>query len=270
MDGKEVATLRPELKRLLAASPNFRDLGGLPAADGRRIRGGLLYRSGALDELEQADLLVLQGLGIGLCFDLRSHGERGRHPSRWPPSAPPRTLAIEVATDVRALDRAAMQGLIDHPDAEGAAQLMRAIYRSMPGSCAPVLQAVFAELADLRAPQAAVIHCTAGKDRTGFVVAMLLHVLGVGEDEIRANYLETNQHYDAARHDAKIATVLEGMFGVALGPAAMQAITAARLDYLEAAFDSIRQGWGGLDAYLEDRGGLGAALRGRLREALLE
>src|ERR1700744_2582281 len=127
MQNTETAILEPALARLLAASPNFRDLGGLAAAGGRHTRPGLLYRSGALDELEEADLAVLGRLGIGLCFDLRSQGERGRHPSRWPAGGLPRTLAIEVATDIRALDREAMQYLIDHPDAEGAAHLMRAI-----------------------------------------------------------------------------------------------------------------------------------------------
>jgi protein-tyrosine phosphatase len=270
LDGGEIAGLRPELARLLAASPNFRGLGGLPAAGGRRIRGGLLYRSGALDELEEADLGVLGGLGIALCFDLRSAGERGSHPSRWPAGGEPRTLAIEVATDIRAMDGAALRAMGGGMDAAGAAAMMRAIYSSMPGSCAPVLGALFGELAALRAPDATVIHCTAGKDRTGFVVAMLLHALGVDEAAIRANYLESNHHYDAARHDARIAALLESSFGVAPGAEALQAITAARLDYLEAALETVRRGWGGVEAYLEACGGLDAARRRKLQEALLQ
>lgn len=269
MQGKETATLRPAVARILVGSPNFRDLGGL-AAGSRRMRYGLLYRSGALDELDEADLAVLGGLGVGLCFDLRSQGERRKHPSRWPAGSVPRMLAIEVTTDIRALDRGAMQYLIDHPDAEGAEHLMRAFYRSMPASCAPGLKAVFKELAALRARHAAVIHCTAGKDRTGFVVAMLLHALGVVESDIQANYLESNYHYDAVRDDVKIASLLEGILGIALDGMAMQAITAARPEYLESAFEAIRETWGGIDAYLEECGGLDVARRVRLREALLE
>ena len=269
MHGQEIATLRPALTRILAASPNFRDLGGLTAG-ARRVRQGVLYRSGALDELECADLAALGGLGIGLCFDLRSQGERQRHPSRWPAGSVPRILAIEVATDIRALDSGTMQYLIDHPDVNGAARLLRAIYRNMPTSCAPVLRIVFDEVAALGAWEAALIHCTAGKDRTGFVVAMVLQALGVAEADIHANYLESNYHYNAARDDAKIASLLEGMFDISLDRAAMQAITAARLEYLEAACNAIREAWGGIEAYLEQCCGLSARRRARLREALLE
>jgi len=270
MRGEETATLSRQLARRFAASPNFRELGGLRAAQGRRIRGGLLYRSGALDELGEADLEVLGRLGIALCFDLRSEGERSKHPSRWPAGAIPRTLAIEVATDVRALDRGAMQELIDKPDAEGAGRLMRAIYRSMPGSCAPVLGTLFTELAALRARQAAVVHCTAGKDRTGFVVAMLLKALGVADEDVFANYLESNHHYDAARHDAKIAALLGAMFGVVPDDSALRAITAARFDYLLAALDEIRRRWGSVEVYLARCAGLDAARRKQLEQALLE
>jgi protein-tyrosine phosphatase len=147
---------------------------------------------------------------------------------------------------------------------------MRAIYRNMPGSCAPVLRALFAELVGLRPTQSVVIHCTAGKDRTGFVVAMLLYALGVSEADIRANYLETNHHYDAARNDAKIANLLESIFGVSLGPAAMQAITAARLDYLEAAFGAILSAWGSVEAYLSFCTGFDPGRRKQLEQVLLE
>lgn len=269
MHGQEIVTLRPALRRILAASPNFRELGGLSAGD-RRVRQGVLYRSGALDELECADLAALRGLGIGLCFDLRSQGERQRHPSRWPAGSVPRILAIEVATDIRALDRGTMQYLIDHPDAKGADRLMRAIYRNMPTSCAPVLRIVFDEVAALGAREATLIHCTAGKDRTGFVVAMVLQALGVAEADIQANYLESNYHYDAARDDAKIASLLEGMFDISLDRVAMQAITAARLEYFQAAYNAIRKDWGSIETYLEQCCGLSAMRRARLREALLE
>jgi protein-tyrosine phosphatase len=255
---------------ILAAAPNFRDMGGLRAADGRRTRAAVLYRSGALDELEEGDLAVLETLGIALCFDLRSQGERIKHPSRWPASNAPRILAMEVSTDIRALDRAAMQYLIENPDRHGAGHLMRAIYRNMPDSCAPVLKAVIAELSALRAPGAAVIHCTAGKDRTGFVAALLLKALGMADADVYADYLESNSRYDAGRNDAKIAALLESMFGVVLGADALTAITAAREEYLDAAFDAIRGAWGSVDAYLHICGGLRAASRERLREVLLD
>jgi len=99
---------------------------------------------------------------------------------------------------------------------------------------------------------------------------MLLKALGVEDDEVYANYLESNQHHDADRHDGRIATLMESLFGVGLGADALQAITAARRDYLAAALDEVGRCWGSVGAYLEVCAGLDAALRTDLRRVLLE
>ncbi len=255
--------------RLLKAAPNFRDVGMLPAASGRLIRPGLIYRSGALDELDAADLETLRALDIRLCLDLRSQRERSGHPSRWPDGCVPRTLALEVATDIRVLDRELADWLAQHPDRAGAERLMQSIYRSMPLNCAPVLRCLFTELADGEDVLPLVIHCAAGKDRTGFIVAMLLQALGVEDKEVYADYLESNRHYDHVRQHPKIAALLEGMLGFALGPDALAAVTYADRHYLACAFEEIGKQYGSVDAYLEACAGLDAARRGRLRQTLL-
>ena len=256
--------------RLLKAAPNFRDIGHLPTRDGRVVRPGLVFRSGALDELDAADLVTLRSIGVRLCLDLRSRGERQTSPSRWPEDRVPRTLALEVATDIRVLDRQLADWLADHPDREGAERLMRGIYRTMPASCAPVLNRLFEELtADHAGALPLVIHCAAGKDRTGFTVAMLLKALGVADQDIFADYLESNKHYDHARQDAKISALLQGMLGFALDADALQAVTRADHHYLACAFEEIEREYGSAERYLEIRAGLDADRRGRLQDALL-
>ncbi len=255
--------------RMLKAAPNFRDLGGLPAMGGRVLRTGLVYRSGALDELDIDDVAQLRAVGIRLCLDLRSRSERIGSPSRWPEDCVPRILALEVATDIRALDRELADWLAEHPDRDGAERLMRGIYRSMPLSCAQVLTRLFTELADSDDSRPVLIHCTAGKDRTGFIVAMLLKALGVADADVFADYLESNKHYDQVRQDSRISALLQGMLGFELGAEALKAVTCADRRYLAGAFDEIGKSFGAVDRYLESCAGLDAARRDRLRQILL-
>ena len=255
--------------RMLKTAPNFRDVGGLPTMDGRMLRTGLVYRSGALDALDAGDIAVLRNLGIRLCLDLRSRSERLGNPSCWAEDRAPRVLALEVATDIRVLDRELADWLAQHPDRAGATRLMHGIYRSMPLSCAPVLSRLFEELVESDDSLPLVIHCAAGKDRTGFIVAMLLKALGVSDAEILGNYLKSNQHYDHIRQDAKISALLQGMLGFALGRDALKVVTCADPTYLECAFDEIGKSFGAVDRYLESRAGLDAARRQRLRQILL-
>lgn len=269
-EADRVHKTKAESARLLKAAPNFRDVGRLPTIDGRRLRTGLIYRSGALDELDAGDVARLRTLAIRFCLDLRSRSERLGSPSRWPEDCTPRILALEVATDIRVLDRELADWLAEHPDRDGAERLMRGIYRSMPLSCAQVLTRLFAELVESEEPRPVLIHCAAGKDRTGFIVAMLLKALGVADADVFADYLESNKHYDHIRQDSKISALLQGMLGFALGPEALKAVTCADRVYLAGAFEEIEKGFGGVDRYLESCAGLDPSRRERLQRILLE
>ena len=266
---RDTESARHTAGRMLKAAPNFRDVGGLPAADGRMLCTGMVYRSGALDELDAGDVARLRTLGIRLCLDLRSRSERIGSPSCWPEDCVPRILALEVATDIRVLDRELADWLAEHPDRDGAERLMRGIYRSMPLSCAQVLTRLFAELLESDDSRPVVIHCAAGKDRTGFIVAMLLKALGVADADVFADYLESNKHYDHSRQDSKISALLQGMLGFALAPEALKAVTCADRLYLAGAFEEIDKSFGTVDRYLESCAGLDAARRERLQRILL-
>jgi protein-tyrosine phosphatase len=258
------------VRPLLGAAPNFRDVGSLPAAQGRLIRTGLIYRSGAMDELDPGDVAALRALGIRLCIDLRSRSERTASPSRWPEDSAPRILALEVHNDIRVLNQELADWLAEHPDRAGATRLMQGLYRSMPASCAPVLRRLFTELLGPEPAHPFVVHCTAGKDRTGFVIAMLLKALGVADATIFADYLETNLRYNPMRQDARISAVLHTMLGFALTPDALQAVTYADQEYLVCAFDEVLKAFGSVDRYLEQAAGLDAGGRYRLQQLFLE
>jgi protein-tyrosine phosphatase len=104
-----------------------------------------------------------------------------------------------------------------------------------------------------------VIHCTAGKDRTGFACALILHTLGVPDEVIAEDYLLTNQFY---RRDPSVNSDLPDEVRQVLGT--------VQASFLAAAFETINACYGGLDPYLRDGLGIGPAERDALRELYLE
>lgn len=260
----------PASARLLTGSPNFRDLGGLRGTASRVVRAGMVYRSGALDGLLAADLVLLESLGVSLCCDLRTGSERTLSPSRWPEGRVPRLLELEFSSDVRALSPELMQLLSDAPSPDNAMQMMLGLYRSMPATCAPLLARLFPELAGAADAFPVVIHCTAGKDRTGFVVAVLLTVLGVAPADIRADYLYSNHSSEHLRRNAKVQALLQQLLGMTPDPHAVDALTRAAPEYLDAALGEVRRGYGSVERYLREAAGIDEAMQARLRQRLLE
>ena len=173
----------------LAGASNFRDLGGYPARDGRAVRWRQIFRSNHLGHLTEADVAVLRGLGLKSAFDFRGTEERAAGICALEDIAV-HSLPIEptVVTALRALiDSGAPLSSAE------AMELMRDSYRNYVVHNTPRFRALFAHLLGDHAPL--VIHCTAGKDRTGFACALILHTLGVSDDLIAEDYLLTNQFY---------------------------------------------------------------------------
>jgi len=134
---------------------------------------------------------------------------------------------------------------------------MRESYRNYVHHNTASFRSLFGHLLEDRAPL--VIHCTAGKDRTGFASALILHALGVSDDVIAKDYLLTNQHY---KRDATAATDLPEDVRNAIG--------SVEASYLAAAFEAIAKDYGDLEAYLRDGLKLGATERSALKERYLQ
>lgn len=191
---------------------NFRDIGGYPAAGGRRVARGRLFRSDGLGGLTPSDLAVLDRLGLRTVIDLRTPGEveeRGRF--AWPG----RTFAYHHLPMMDVLPaRDSYQRR--WATTEGVA----AAYAAMLDGAGPAMAAAIDLLAD-RATSPAVVHCAAGKDRTGLLVATVLGLLGVADDDIAADYalsgaamerwlawLQANQPDRAAEWESSAAAVV--------------------------------------------------------------
>ena len=237
----------------LAGASNFRDLGGYRARDGRAVRWRQIFRSNHLGHLTAADSAVLRGLGVKRAFDFRGTEERANARCGIDEIVV-HSLPIEP-TVVAALRARLASG--EPLTSAGALEVMRESYRNYVRHNTPNFRALFAHLLDDSAPL--VIHCTAGKDRTGFACALILHALGVADDLVSEDYLLTNRFY---RRDPSASPDLPDEVRLAL--------SSVETSFLAAAFEVIRADYGNLENYFSDGLGLGAPERAKLEANYLD
>lgn len=245
---------------------NFRDYGGYGVAGGGRIRSGLLWRSAQHGEASPADLDAIHALGIANVIDLRGPSEYEANPCRRHPDFAAQVFRHPEETAGLALHTEAADGVLTAAEARAA---MLRLYEGIAfrENLVPMLSCYFRVLARGEGPS--LVHCVAGKDRTGFAVALLQRVLGVDPDEVLADYLLTNQ---ASRLEERIAS---GAFRNMPRYAAFDAPTVRALwgvdaDYLRTALDAVETRFGTVEAYLNDVLHIDAAMRAALRDNYLE
>jgi protein-tyrosine phosphatase len=237
----------------LAGASNFRDLGGYPTKDGRTVRWRQIFRSNHLGHLTCDDAAVVRALGVKSAFDFRGTVERAEALCGMP-EITVHSLPVEP-TVVAALRAIAADGTL--LSTNHAAEVMRDSYRSYVQQNTPRFRALFAHLLEDSAPL--VIHCTAGKDRTGFACALILHTLGVSGEVISDDYLLTNRFY---RRDPNSSSDLPEEVRQVLG--------SVQTSFLGAAFEAIDADYGDLETYLQKGLGVGAAERSRLEARYLQ
>lgn len=244
----------------IRSAPNLRDLGGLPA-EGGVVRSRSLYRSATLARLEGDDLEAFRQLGIATVYDLRTVGERRASPDHLPDGV--KLVGLDVLADSTTDVAAGVGQLASDPaalaaslgDGRGAAQ-MRDSYRnivSLPSALA-AYRSFYFDLIDPARSGAALFHCTTGKDRTGWAAASLLLLLGVGEDDVRADYLETNADLLRALQPLLADAAQKGVDTQMLLP-----VLGVRGEYLDAALDEVRARFGGIEGYAREGLGLNAS-----------
>jgi protein-tyrosine phosphatase len=250
----------------LPGATNFRSLGGLPAADGRRIRPHAIMRADRLVGLGEDDWRALRDIGLATICDLRSDAERAEHPNRVPAHVPLREMHCDIRNDLRA-DPALARLLADEPNARGAERVMIEIYRRFPRYMGGALAAIADRVLDDGAPL--LVHCSAGKDRTGFVVAMLLYALAVPDELIREDYLASRHWPGAVTHRASLESRLGTFIAAHELPAAIDTVLDVRDAYLDAALEATIAESGSIDRYLAEAAGLAGSRREQLRDRLL-
>lgn len=254
----------------LAGVRNFRDVGGLPTVDGRRVRQGVLFRSGHLAHATEEDAAFLGSLGLHTIFDFRNAADKrldgpdielpGVRNVNLPLSDPAGGAEFWRLVHYGDLDQ--LRGIL--ADGKGVHRMItsyRRIIKERTGEHSRVLHA----LAEDSVPT--LMHCAAGKDRAGLSVAVTLLALGVELDAIVEDYLKSSaphRRYRVRRgstapsaYSPEVMELLDPLFD-------------ARVEYLMAALETIEETWGGVDPYLERGLRLAPETRERLRERLLD
>lgn len=235
---------------------NFRDLGGYPAGANRRTRWHQVYRSDSLAELTNPDLTRLAALDLFALFDFRLPEEAAANPDRLPPDhairlANPGFLPENTETMLARV----RSGTITPQEVvkEVTGHYVLFAERHIP-NYASYFRALLE--ADGRP---VLIHCTSGKDRTGWGAALTLLAAGCSDETAAQDYVLTDRYRRA----------LGFMFPAGVNPETMHVLTSARRGYIDAALSTLRQRHGPGDGWMDELG-FDATDRRALRRALTE
>jgi protein-tyrosine phosphatase len=252
---------------VLEGAHNFRDFGGYTTEDGRRVRWGLFYRSDDLGQLTDTDLSRLHALGIKLVCDFRSAEEKAEEPDRLPAEAPPALVELPIfdqSFSPVAFREKITSGTLGDTDLR---QMLIEGNRMFATRYAPQYAAMFERITQIE-QLPALVHCTAGKDRTGFAAAVVLRTLGVPLETVYEDFLLTN-HYTAGEIERTLWIIrLVSLFRT--DPEQVRPVLGVERAYLEAAFGTVDEQYGSFDAYRRDALGLDDAETEAFRRLALE
>jgi len=228
---------------------NFRDVGGMTTEDGRRVKNGLFFRCAMPDDASDKDLQTLKAMGIKLVFDYRDPEEVTK--SEFPyEKFGAKHLAFPMLGKEDKLYRLQQKSNLRRAFFRIYPEDVKQTYRRLPfnneGYKAMVKALSRGEVPFIQ-------HCTAGKDRTGLGIAILLSILGVSFKDIMEDYLLSIQMADEIRKRAEaqyprfLLKWVDKRFGFLLS---------VQAGYLEAALDEILKRYGDLYKYAEAEYGL--------------
>ena len=261
----------------LEGGRNFRDLGGYLTADGRQVRWGKVFRSGAMAALSAADQKYLSDLGLRQVCDFRTTSERLHEPAGWLEAGG----AVNYWTRDYEMSDAAFSRLLTGDITEAGVKTSFArLYGNLAYEQSLAFREMFRMLVDGDLPLA--FNCTAGKDRTGVAAALILTALGVPRETVLADYALTNRYLTPAAflngNDRKAQeggkadeakAPLQQMIGK-LPPLVIKAMLGAEPEYLAAVFSEIEQRSGSMNNYFHEVLGVSDADLARLRAELLD
>jgi protein-tyrosine phosphatase len=246
---------------------NFRDFGRYGTTDGREVSAGKLFRAAHLNRVSDEELDQIADLDIGLLVDLRYKPERERQPNRVWGTGPRRTLEFTPANGAPAHKVAPHEAFIEHEltEAEDARRYMQSSYRARPDD--PGFRSIFKDTLHhmVETGEPILIHCAAGKDRTGTLAALILTALGVNDETILADFMLTMEAVDVEAFLQPAAQMMSERFGKPIDPEALRPMFGVEESYLQEALTTM----GERDAYLRDALNIGEAERAELRARYL-
>ncbi|MDG1773637.1 MAG: tyrosine-protein phosphatase [Oceanicoccus sp.] len=243
-------------------TPNFRDYGGYKTRDGRAIKWRQLFRSGELSKLTDNDQDQFGSLDIRIVFDFRRDDERLKDPSLLPESAMPEMVPLPInpgnAVDFVEIIAAGTM------NSEQLAGFMCDVNKEFVFDQSEQYRKMFSCFLNLD-EGGSLVHCAAGKDRTGFAAAMMLSALGVSRETIFADYMLTADYLSVDKEVARISQKYQWPGE----PEVMRPMLEVRPDYLQSAFEIIDKEFPRVEDYLQEVLGMGEVERNWLQSRYL-
>lgn len=259
--GTEVLATERQLG--MQGTPNFRDFGGYPTVEGRRVKWGYLFRSGQLSSLSAQDVELLASLELDLVCDFRRLEEQASDPSRLPPEKTPRIASLPIipGSNSRFFEQAegqmgGRQAMFD---------FMLEINRDFAEAQTTAYARMFSEILEQEDTRF-LVHCAAGKDRTGFAAALVLLALGVSREVVMHDYMLTRHFFHPHREVDRLKQKYQME---QLDTDSILPMLEVHEDYLARALLAIEQNYPSIDTYLEEALGVGPAEVAQLRARYL-
>ncbi|MDR0428847.1 MAG: tyrosine-protein phosphatase [Tannerellaceae bacterium] len=237
---------------------NFRDLGGYASTDnGKSIHWGKVFRSGKIGEISERDSTRLDGLKIKTIIDLRTNEEVTASPIGYK-NANIVHIPIPIKNISDLVNRLA-EGRIRKGDG---ILFMQDLYLQYVTENKEEFSKALSILEDEN-NYPVIIHCTIGKDRIGFMTAMLLSILDIPEETIYQDYTSTNDYLDLKRYSHLVSQLNYD------GQEALTAMLTANESFIDLAFAKIRKDYGSIDKYLKNELHISEKQQERIKEILL-
>ncbi|MCF2517503.1 tyrosine-protein phosphatase [Dyadobacter sp. CY351] len=244
---------------------NFRDIGGLKTKDGRIVRLGKIYRSGNLASLDEGEFDKLNSLHIASVYDLRTDHEIKGKEDRLPPNVKYfHTPTVEDKEgEIAQLKTKVINGQISE---QQAFDKTIQFYEDAVSLNVNALREIMQDILDSDAP--VVYHCSAGKDRTGIISALILSILKVDRETIVNEYLLSNyyrqEHTESTLRKAKLGKIIKRKMDLK----AVEVFITVDERFINATFETIDKKYGGIEQFIKNQLGIDQKRRELLIERL--
>ncbi|WP_027382545.1 tyrosine-protein phosphatase [Epilithonimonas caeni] len=237
---------------------NFRYLGGIKNSEGKSLKDSLIYRSGNLHKLRNSSFDEIESLKINKIIDLRTHQEITKEPDHFPKTISYQNYPAfqDENGELKDAKKQVLKGQFNKVDAD---KRMIQFYKDYVSENPQVIKKIITEILDSEQP--ILYHCTAGKDRTGMITALILKILKFDDSVTFEEYLQSNDlRQSIIQKRLNLANNLHFIYPK-LDIGVLEKTGWIERNYLQSAFDEIDKKYGSMDNYIHEALGISEAQR---------